>query len=215
MSVAANSVGESQRRILEHLKRRGSSTIPVIAADLGLNVETVRTHLRSLGSDGFVARSGRRRSGRGRPEIVHDLTEAGEELFPNRESDVLHDLTRYLEDRGQRRVIVDFFEERVERRRAAALARVEGLEGDDRLDEVARILSEEGFMAEVRTDREGRRVLRLCHCPMRGLVEVTKAPCRTELGFVRELLGERLARISYIPSGDAACSYAISDGDVR
>ncbi len=52
-------LGESQQRILEHLKRRGSSTIPAIAADLDLNVETVRTHLKALGSHG-LAQAGRR-----------------------------------------------------------------------------------------------------------------------------------------------------------
>jgi predicted ArsR family transcriptional regulator len=45
---------------------------------------------------------------------------------------------------------------------------------------------------------------------MRQLVEATRAPCRAELGFVKELLGERLTRVSYIPSGDSACCYAFT-----
>jgi predicted ArsR family transcriptional regulator len=50
-------------------------------------------------------------------------------------------------------------------------------------------------------------MLRLCHCPVRELVKVTMVPCRAEVGFVTELLGEKLTRVSYIPSGHAACSY--------
>jgi predicted ArsR family transcriptional regulator len=92
------------------------------------------------------------------------------------------------------------------------MARVEDLSGEARLQEVARILTEEGFMAEVQTDDEGRRVLRLSHCPLRKLVDVTRAPCRAELSFVRELLGERLARVSYIPTGDSACCYTLVEG---
>ncbi len=201
--------GASQRRILEHLKRRGASTIPSIAEGLGLNVETVRAHLRGLEDGGLVQRSGRRTRGPGRPEIEYRLTSAGDELFPNREGALLRDLAAYLDETGEADVIQRFFADRLERRRGEALARVEGLEGAARLEEVARILSDEGYMAEVDSDARGRPRLRLCHCPIRELVSVTKVPCRIELGFVRELLGERPARVSYIPSGDAACCYSV------
>lgn len=79
------------------------------------------------------------------------------------------------------------------------------------MGEVARILTEEGFMAEVDTDPEGRELLRLCHCPMRSLVDVTKAPCRSELRSVREMLGRHLVRVSYIPAGDTSCCYALKE----
>jgi predicted ArsR family transcriptional regulator len=205
-------LGESRQRILEHLKRRGSSTIPTISADLDLNVETVRTHLKALGSDGLTQRVGSRRSGPGRPEILYGLTDAAEAWFPNRESDVLRELTTYLQGAGDTGLVHEFFADYVGRRRSAALARVEGLGGAARLEEVASILTEDGFMAEVQNEERGRRVLRLSHCPLGQLVDVTKAPCRAELSYVRELLGERLARVSYIPTGDSACCYAIGEG---
>ena len=205
-------IGESQGRILEHLKRHGSSTIPEMADSLGLSVETVRTHLKSLGSEGLVQRLGRRRSGPGRPEILYGLTEASQALFPNQEGRLLRDLAAFLEARGQTALVRKFFDEQVERRHAAVQERLEGLGGDDRIKEVARVLSEEGFMADVVTDETGRKLLRLCHCPMRKLVDVTKAPCRSELRFVRETLGKRLVRVSYIPSGGGSCSYAVHGG---
>ncbi len=208
-------LGESQQRILEHLKRRQSSTIPAIAADLDLNVETIRTHMRALGSDDLVKRVGSRRSGPGRPEILYGLTDAAEPWFPNRESDILRELTAYLQEAGESGIVNDFFADYVGRRRAAAMSRVQDLSGEERLQEVARILTEDGFMAEVQTDDEGRRVLRLPHCPLRHVVDVTKAPCSAELSYVRELLGERLARVSYIPAGDAACCYTIAEGGPR
>lgn len=204
-------IGETQGLILEQLKRRGSGTIPEIAEELELSVETIRTHLRSLGSEGLVERRGQRRSGPGRPEILYGLTDASEALFPNRGGELLQDLATFLDQRGQGGLVRDFFDEQVERRRAAVRERIESLGDEDRIDAVARVLTEEGFMAEVVTGDEGRKVLRLCHCPMRDLVEVTKAPCRSELGFVREMLGKRLVRTSYIPSGDDACCYALDE----
>lgn len=204
-------IGETQGLILRHLKRRGSGTIPEIARELGLSVETIRTHLKSLGSEGLVERQGRRRSGPGRPEILYGLTDASEALFPNREGELLQELATYLEDRGQSDLVRAFFDVQVDRRRAAVRERIDGLGDDDRIEAVAEVLSEEGFMAEVVTDEEGRKLLRLCHCPMKNLVEVTRVPCRSELGFVREMLGKRLVRISYIPAGDSACCYALEE----
>lgn len=205
-------MGESQNRILEHLKRRGISTIPALAEDLELSVETVRTHLRSLGSEGLVQRSGTRRGGRGRPEILYGLTESAEAWFPNRESEILQKLAAYLEDAGQQALLREFFAGYVDERRSDAMARVADLKGNSRVREVARILSEAGFMAEAGEDAEGRTVLKLPHCPMRRLVDATKAPCRAELAFVRDLLGEQLTRVEYIPEGDAACCYAVTRG---
>lgn len=205
------SIGESQGRIIEHLKRRGSGTIPEMAEALGLSVETIRTHLKSLGREGFVEREGSRRSGPGRPEILYGLTDTAEVLFPNQEGTLLRNLAVFLQDKGQADLVSDFFDDQVERRYDMVRERLEGLDDEDRIEEVARVLTEEGFMADVVTDDEGRQLLQLCHCPMRNLVEVTKAPCRAELRFIREMLGQRLVRVSYIPSGDTSCCYALKE----
>jgi len=60
--MIAARIGESQALILRHLKRHGSSTIPEIAQELNLNVETIRAHLKSLGTEGLVERHGQRRA---------------------------------------------------------------------------------------------------------------------------------------------------------
>jgi predicted ArsR family transcriptional regulator len=205
-ALNAPGLGESQRSILEALKRSGTATTPRLAAELGLNVETVRSHLRALLGHGLVRQGPGVRSGPGRPETVFGLTAAAEALFPRREGEVLQALTAFLEGEGKQELLGRFYERYIGSRREGALARVAHLEGRARLDEVARILSELGYMAHIEETAEGP-MLRLCHCPVRELVEVTMVPCRAEVGFVTELLGEKLTRVSYIPSGHAACSY--------
>jgi predicted ArsR family transcriptional regulator len=210
-AVQAPGLGESQRSILETLKLQGSTTIPRLATELGLNVETVRAHLRTLVSLGLARRQGSLRDGPGRPEIVYGLTSEAEGLFARREGEVLGALAAYLRETGQEAILQEFFDRYIGARRLEAMARVEGLEGRERLDEAARILTELGFMARIEETPEGPK-LRLCHCPLRELVQVTKIPCRAEIGFVQELLGDRLARVSYIPSGDTSCSYRSVSG---
>ncbi|HEX6134679.1 MAG TPA: helix-turn-helix domain-containing protein [Longimicrobiales bacterium] len=204
--MQAPGMGESRQRLLGTLKQRGPSTIPELAAEAGLNVETVRHHVRGLVGQELVAREGTRRSGPGRPEVVYVLTKRAESLFPRREGELLRELVMHLKRSGHEALLEEFFEMYIGARRGEALARVAGLKGRARVEEAGRILSELGFMAEVDPGETGAQ-LRLCHCPLREVVDVTTIPCRAELGFIRELVGERLARLSYIPSGDASCTY--------
>lgn len=200
-------LSESQRRLLETLKRNGSATTPVLAEATGLNVETVRHHLRRLEGLGLARRAGIRISGPGRPEVVHALTAEADAFFPQREGEVLRELAEHLKRTGNEALLESFFEAYIGDRRAEALARVAPLEGRARLEEVARILSELGFMAEA--EGGDSPALRLCHCPLRELVGATTIPCRAELAFVRELLGAPSTRLSHIPAGDIACRYEV------
>ncbi|HEU4763225.1 MAG TPA: hypothetical protein VFS28_01135, partial [Gemmatimonadales bacterium] len=122
------------------------------------------------------------------------------------EGEILRELGAYLLRHGHEPLLHDFFTEFIERRRGEVAARVAHLEGRERLAEVARIFTELGFMPEIEEGADGPR-LKLCHCPLRDLVDVTKMPCRAEAGMLGELLGGPIARVSYIPAGDASCSY--------
>ena len=129
-------------------------------------------------------------------------------MIAEREGEILRSLASYLKDTGNEALLRDFYDRFIESRRAEALARVEGLTGRERSEEVARILSELGFMAEIVGHGESP-TLRLCHCPLRDLVAATKIPCRAEVNFIHELLGERTTRVSHIASGDESCSYLL------
>jgi len=202
--------GHSRRRLLESLKRLGSATLREAAADLGLSRETVREHLNALGADGLVARAGSRRAGPGRPEILYRLTGRADALFPQREGEVLAELAAHLLARGNEAALRRFFEERAARRLGSARARLAGLRGRKRLAEVARILSDEGYMAEVVGG-----TLRLAHCPLQSVVAVTRLPCRAELALVESLLSRSLKRTDYLPDGGSSCSYSAESAPQR
>lgn len=200
-------IGESQRKLLGLIKRSGECTLARLEAGFDLNRETLRTHLKSLVAMGLVERPGVHRRGPGRPHVLYRLTPAGEALFPRREGELLGELAGFLNERGHRDLLDEFFERRLARRRRELAPRVAGLHGRERLEVVAGILSEEGFVAEV-VDGDGEARLRLCHCPLQELVAVSDLPCRFEKRLVEALLGERSRRETFMAEGDHACTYA-------
>ena len=203
-TLADTGFGQSRRRLLEALKRLGSATLLEVARNLDLSRETVREHVNALAAEGLVARAGTRRHGPGRPHVIYRLTERAEALFPRREGEGLAELARYLVSRGDESVLRRFFAERAEQRLGRARARVNGLSGRKRLEEVARVLSEEGYMAEA---ADG--TLRLAHCPLRELRGAARVPGRAGLALVGHLLGRPLQRTDYRPDGGASCSYRV------
>ncbi len=194
------------RSLLDALKYRGRATVPELAAELELNVETVRQHLRTLESAKVVRRDGTLRQGPGRPEITWVLTADAESLFPRREGETLRELAQYLIDEGQTHLLAGFLRSQVASRRASSMARVAGLKGAERAREVKSILDEMGFYPVLDS---GDRTLSLCHCPLRDLVSATDLPCREEIRLLEELLGNSVKRVSHIPDGDDSCAYQL------
>jgi len=206
--LAILGLGESQRRLLHTLKRRGPLTLAEIGEDLELSPGTLRGHVNALQARKLVDRIGIRREGPGRPKVVYGLTEEGEALFPRAEQELLVELVRFAQSTGNEELLEDFFADRVNTRRDEALRRVEALEGRERDEEVAAIFSEAGYMAEL-TGTGDETVLRLCHCPLRSVVAETSHPCQAEMTLLRELRGRDHERIAYIPDGDDSCSYKL------
>ncbi|MEO7363365.1 MAG: hypothetical protein ABI120_23730, partial [Gemmatimonadaceae bacterium] len=132
----------SHRALCDALKHRGRATVPELAEDLSLNIETVREHLRTLTLRQLIQRDGTVQRGPGRPEIAYVLTASAESVFPRREGEILHALGRYLVETGQQQVLRDFFDAYVGSRTEVALARVAHLNGKERVMEVARIMDE-------------------------------------------------------------------------
>lgn len=203
----APGLGEAQRVLLGEIKDRGETTIAELAVT-GLARETIRDHLKALEAYRLVERTGVRRTGRGRPEVVYRLSQAGDRLFPQRHGQLLRELVEFLDAGGRHEVLEEFFEARNRRKREALLPRVRGLEGGERVQEVAAILSEDGFLAHA-WEENGAEHLRLCHCPWRELIAVSRAPCRAEISLVSDLLGQHLTREAFIPAGDLTCTYCV------
>ena len=209
-SVFGPGLGESQRLLLESLKLKGEATLTELGEEIVLARETIRDHLKTLKGLGLVVRTGVKRSGAGRPEVQYRLSALGEELFPQGERKLLQELVRYLIGNGHQALLEEFFEAWGESQREDLQAKVRDLETSDRLEAVAEILTDQGFLADVAGGPTGPPRLRIFHCPLCGLVDVCQLPCQAESALLSDLLGARLEREAFMPDGDATCTYAVT-----
>ena len=192
------------------MKRRGEISLDDAEAANGLTRPTLRQHLGGLERDGLVTRS-TRRGERGRPALRYALSPSAETLFPSRDGHLLGSLLDYLLDRDEDALVRDFFERYWDDRLRDVqdrLRHVPAGDADGFLAVLAEVLREQGFMPEVR--RNGGVTIRECNCPFPEAVKRTRLPCRLEAEFFERLFDAPPERVTYIPDGAAACTYAFA-----
>ncbi len=154
--VKAN-LGPTKRRIIERLKR-ADAKVADLARVLDMTEAGVRQHLDALADHGLVTSRTGTAAGRGRPATVWTLTDLAEDLFPDRHDDLTVELitavrtalgddglAKVIDARGEKQRVAY---ERALPKRGSVRARVEAL---------ARVRTDEGYVAEVVDDPDGDR----------------------------------------------------------
>jgi predicted ArsR family transcriptional regulator len=195
-------------RILEALQRKGNRTAAELAGEQGLTANAIRQHLARLEADGLISES-RARRGRTKPSLVFSVTPAGERMFPHRYdvllNAVLHELR--LED-GEDRV-TDLFR-RIGRRSARKYAdRFEGKDTAARVDEMAKLLREQGVVADAEAKGDGF-IIREHNCPFKETVASHPEICSVVHTLMSEVLPGTPRQTSSIARGDDACEFHIA-----
>jgi predicted ArsR family transcriptional regulator len=214
MDDVKTNLGVTKRRIVERLKR-ADAKVADLAHTLDMTEAGVRQHLDALGDHGLVASHTGPAEGRGRPPTVWALTDLAQDLFPDRHDDLTVELITAvrtaLGEQGLARVIDARGDvqraayERALPKRAPLRVRVEAL---------ARIRTEEGYVAEVADDPAGRGVLLIeHHCPICTAASSCPGLCGSELALFRAVLGPRVTvdRTQHIIAGDRRCTYRIEN----
>ncbi len=204
-TAASSGVSEPRRRLLRELlgHRTTGRTADELAAALAVSRNAVQQQLGALEKSGLVTVLELRSTG-GRPSRAYTLTEAGLELFPRHYAQLAESLLRNAHelfgDEGLNRLL-----DRMAAELTAELApRLEGLEGEARLREVAAILDELGYGAYL--DEHGR--LNAVNCVFHQLARTTTAVCRYDGLVLSRLLGGEFDHLSCMRDGRPACVFA-------
>lgn len=199
-----------RRRLLLHIKNRGSLSLDDAMDVLDRARSTVRDHLVALEERGLVRADAEPTEGRGRPRHRYRLTSSAHALFPSRDGELMRELIGFLDDQGASDLVEAFFERFWRERTERVTARLQSADDvDERLAVIESVLREEGFMPEVDAS-EDAVVIRECNCPFPESVKQTRLPCRLERAFFETLLQRPATRTSYLPDGHDACTYTFA-----
>ena len=202
-------VTDSRWAVIDVLKRQPEATVDDVAAALGVTVSAARQQLTTLVDLGLVARRDAAPAGRGRPRHHYVVTAQGDRLFPRAYGDLANELLGYLGREDPDRVD-SLFEDRRDHRIEAALARMEGLDFAGRVAELARILDEDGYLADFRQEGDGRFRITEHNCAILDVALHHPGACRSEIEFLRAVLPDAtVERVTHIVEGAHNCSYEV------
>jgi len=196
--------------VLLELKRAQPRTAKQLADKLGVSPNAVRHHLKELEAASLIV-YGREQRGVGAPTFAYRLSAAGEALFPRAYEATLTELLERVTAKAGREAAVELFQDHYRELTRRVSAELEGRGASERVALVARLMSEQGYMADW---REAAGAFRLAehNCAIRAVAERFPEVCAAEEQFLRDVLGATVERRTHITSGCNACEYAIAFG---
>jgi DeoR family transcriptional regulator, suf operon transcriptional repressor len=209
LTAALDSLPSTRRKILDHIKRQDSASSEQIAGALGITASATRQHLSALTADGLIQYQ-IQRSGPGRPTHRYSLTGAGDALFPRNYVDLTNELLSYIEE-DDAELLARVFDKRGLARLARAQVRVNGLAFPEKVAMVARILDEDGYLADFTELADGSFRLTEHNCAVLAIAQRYQHACRTEIEFLQALLPEAdVVRVAHRLKSGHICSYEIT-----
>jgi DeoR family transcriptional regulator, suf operon transcriptional repressor len=197
----------SRSLVLTQLKREQRLTAKQLAAILGTSLNAARHHLKELEAEGLIEYE-REHRGVGAPAFAYRLTAAGEALFPRRYAEALTAVLDHLVAREGRETAVAMLEGYFDDLSRRLQTELRGSSPDERLQAVARTLSEEGYMAEV-SEGAGHGTLTEHNCAIPAVAQRFPEICAAEARFLAEVLDADVDRREHILSGCGACEYHV------
>ncbi len=185
-AAAQREAAPTRDSVLSRLLRHGEATAADLASQLGVSVQGMRRHLRSLEEDGLVEASPTV-EGPGRPSNRWRLTEAGRSGFTDGSGDfalgLLHSLATTLPP-GQ---IENLMVLQAEQKAAGYRRRIGEAPLQQRLERLVDLRRLEGFVAELLADPDTPTawIISEFHCSVMRIAEQFPIVCDQELQLIR------------------------------
>jgi predicted ArsR family transcriptional regulator len=206
-----NGERKTRRAITKLLKTEGPIDSGQLAERLGLTAMGVRQHLYALQREGLVTAE-ERPVPIGRPAKFWSLTREADRLFPEAYAELSVALIDSVKDAFGEAGLQQVLTSRCARQRTDYRKRINPRDSLERkLKELAKVRTEEGYMAEIKKEGEGSYLLVENHCPICAAANACQGFCATELDLFRSVLGPDVSveRAEHIISGDQRCVYSV------
>jgi len=202
----------TQDAILLYLKKQGEMGVSELCEVLGITAMAVRRHLTALTSEGLIDSRIVRQS-RGRPSYRYKLSEKAESLFPSGFQNLAMDLLDAVFEQQGHKGVMKILEARNQKRSVRLLERVKDKDLKERVKEVSRIFSEDGYMTEWKELPDGNYFIFQRHCALHDVANQYRQVCALEPQLMSSLLGVKVTREKYMLQNDPVCGYIVHSGD--
>jgi predicted ArsR family transcriptional regulator len=201
----------TRRALLDLLKQHGQMDTKTLAAEVGVTAMAVRLHLYELCEQKLIDVVDDPRPV-GRPAKLWRLTPAADRFFPDGHAELAVSLIQVMGQtmgaKGMDRLLSARAEQQT-REYLAAMPKRASLKR--RVDALAKLRTDEGYMAEVIPQDDGSILLVENHCPICSAAATCQGLCAMELEVFQRVLGEKATvdRTEHIQAGARRCAYRI------
>ncbi|MCG9130677.1 transcriptional regulator [Candidatus Poribacteria bacterium] len=200
-------MSETRMRILQLLKMRAGMTVGQLTEALHISPMGVRQHLAILEGEGLIEHYPEKQ-GRGRPRHIYQLTDEANSLFPTTYANFAVGLMHEVAKFNGPGFINKVFRGRMKSQLETYQHRLAGKPLRERIEELARIRDEEGYMARFE-EAEDDYILTEHNCPIAVIAQEYPHVCEIELALFRQSLGAKVVREEHLMQGSHKCCYRI------
>jgi predicted ArsR family transcriptional regulator len=204
----------TRRAIVHLLKQEGALDAQTLAARLHLSAMAVRQHLYALQDEHLVTYYEVPRPV-GRPAKLWQLTPAADRLFPEGYAELTLSLLTSVTEAFGAAGLERLLDVRTHQQIAAYGQQMAGQDTlQQRVEVLAAMRTDEGYMAEVQAQADGSFFLLEKHCPICAAAVACTGLCGKELEVFRAVLGPNVVieRTEHMVVGARRCAYRVSAG---
>ena len=199
-----------KRGILLLLKQHPDTSLEEVARKLGVSKVAALGHLTKLESNGLVERS--YLAGRvGRPRVLFRLAPAASSLFPQGYAEMSLFALEFVERRLGRNAVAELLSQRAVDVTDRHRAQVGRGPLPQRVQALAQIRSEGGYMAEVGSRTRGSVELLEHNCPIFAIAGRYPEACETERRMFETLLHANVEVSHRVVAGDGVCRFLVRE----
>jgi predicted ArsR family transcriptional regulator len=214
MAQASSRSGESRTRraIVKLLKTEGALDSAKLARKLRVTPMAVRQHLYALQEEKMV-NAEERPVPLGRPAKFWKLTREADRLFPDAYAELSVALIDAVGETFGPAGVDRLLQTRLARQKREYATRIDrDAPLAKKLHQLAKVRTDEGYMAEVHPDGPKAFVFIENHCPICAAATACQGFCATEIELFQSALGPgvKISRTEHIVNGERRCAYRVT-----
>ncbi|OAB42361.1 helix-turn-helix transcriptional regulator [Paenibacillus glacialis] len=204
---------KTRRGIIDLLKQQGGMDVNALSSEFFLSGMAIRQHLNALKEEGLVTYEEEARP-MGRPAKLWRLTPEANRYFPSGYSELsvslINSMREAFGNEGLDKLLAVRNKNMLDQY-LLHLSDASDLRG--KMEKLADIRTNEGYMAEVKDQGDGSLLFIEKHCPICEAAATCAGLCKNELNLFQTVLGNSVLveRVEHILVGGRNCVYRVSE----